>query len=206
MTLIFWCGKHWRLLKLNIGGISNLPAGIRESLYFVEKKTLHFSTFFFQEEIDIPWNFLGNMTDSGHFERISKHSFYYRIIRVDFDRVFIGFDFNCHFFNRLYIFSVNTFVNILNGTWMVFAIFQSCSYQTQQTQGLVYNIIKLNGGHVFHKNSNTKTHPSFISLTIYYSVRFTQFEIGLLTHDSCTFSYSCKRSLRRHFSVKLSNV
>ena len=43
------------------------------------------------------------MTNSGQFGRISDHSFYRTTVRVDFGRVFIGFDFNCHFLTRLYI-------------------------------------------------------------------------------------------------------
>ena len=58
------------------------------------------------------------------------------------------------------------------------------------SQGLVYTITKSNGGHFSLTNSNTKTHPSFISLTI-YSVQFTQSKTGSVSHDPFTFSYSC---------------
>ena len=58
------------------------------------------------------------------------------------------------------------------------------------SQGLVYTITIFNGGQLFLTNS--KTHSSFLSLTIYSEqfTQFTQFEIGSVTHNPWAFPYS----------------
>ena len=119
-----------------------------------------------------------------------------------------GFDFNGYFFTRRYIFPANIFVYVvstrryigLKGTCHLSAVLVSNSKKVQRnvtkfvffsfaSEGLVYTIINFDGSHFFLTNSNTKTHSSFVLLII-YSVQFTQFEIGSVTHDPCTFSSS----------------
>ena len=71
------------------------------------------------------------------------------------------------------------------------------------SQVLVYTLTKFNESHFSLTNSNTKTHSSFTSLTI-YSVQLIQSETGSVTQDPFTFSYSCDCSANHTY--KLSNV
>ena len=76
------------------------------------------------------------MTDSGQFGRIPDHRFYHTTIRVEFDGVLIGFDFNFRFLIFYPLFKFSQFFHIFRifgmTAKMVDAIFQSCLYQTQR--------------------------------------------------------------------------